>query len=159
MSTGLLVNTILQYGELPLWNPYIFSGTPFLSNPQSAMFYPFTYLFVLFQSSFTWTLILIIDVFLMGTFTYIFARKINLSKHSSIVSAVTYMFAGTVSTRIYAGHSMLIDAMVWFPLIILLYEIAITEKKAIYGIYAGFALAIMFFTGHVQFVTYGVLIA
>ena len=158
-TKSLLVDTIHKYHELPLWNPYIFSGTPFLSNSQSAMFYPINYLFVLLPSTFTWTLIFILDIFLMGTFTYLFARKINLDSHSSLVSATIYMFAGTVSTRIYVGHSGLIDAMVWFPLILLLYEYTITERKAIYAIFAGFALSIMFFTGHVQFITYSLLVA
>ena len=30
----------LRQGELPLWNPYLFSGVPFLANPQPALFYP-----------------------------------------------------------------------------------------------------------------------
>jgi len=30
----------VRSGNLPLWNPYLLSGTPFLGNSQSAMFYP-----------------------------------------------------------------------------------------------------------------------
>ena len=31
---------------LPFWNPYIYCGMPFLANPQNAVFYPLSYLFV-----------------------------------------------------------------------------------------------------------------
>ena len=30
----------LREGRIPLWNPYIFMGVPFLANPQSAVLYP-----------------------------------------------------------------------------------------------------------------------
>lgn len=30
----------LREGRIPLWNPYIFSGAPFLANPQAAVLYP-----------------------------------------------------------------------------------------------------------------------
>jgi hypothetical protein len=30
----------LQSGQLPLWNPYIYAGHPFLADIQSAVFYP-----------------------------------------------------------------------------------------------------------------------
>src|SRR5579883_842327 len=30
----------VRNGELPLWNPYMLSGTPLLASAQSAIFYP-----------------------------------------------------------------------------------------------------------------------
>ena len=30
----------LRAGQIPLWNPYIFGGAPFLANPQAAVLYP-----------------------------------------------------------------------------------------------------------------------
>ena len=30
----------LREGRIPLWNPYIFLGAPFLANPQAAALYP-----------------------------------------------------------------------------------------------------------------------
>jgi hypothetical protein len=153
----LYSSTILQYGELPLWNPYIFSGTTFLSNPQTSMFYPINVLFILFPSNLTFGYVFMLDVFLMGVFTYLFARTIELSKFSSLISAIVFMFSGTVTSRIYAGHLNILDAFVWFPLILLFYEMAIKERKLVYGIMAGFALALMFFTGHTQFIAYGLM--
>ena len=153
----LYSSTVLQYGELPLWNPYIFSGTPFLGNPQTAMFYPINALFILFPSNLTFGYVFMLDVFLMGVFTYLFARTIELSKFASLISAIVFMFSGTVTSRIYAGHLTILDAFVWFPLILLFYEMAIKERKLVYGIMAGFALTLMFFTGHTQFIAYGLM--
>ena len=30
----------IRSGQVPLWNPYLFLGVPFLANPQTAVFYP-----------------------------------------------------------------------------------------------------------------------
>lgn len=37
----------LRGGEIPLWNPYLFAGAPFLANGQHSMLYPFSVLFLL----------------------------------------------------------------------------------------------------------------
>ncbi|MCA9871513.1 MAG: hypothetical protein KC487_14190, partial [Anaerolineae bacterium] len=39
-------NQALRSGKLPLWNPFLFLGSPFLANPQSAVLYPLHWLFV-----------------------------------------------------------------------------------------------------------------
>src|SRR3989344_7176291 len=39
----------LKNGQIPLWNPYSFSGTPHLANYQSAVLSPFNILFFIFS--------------------------------------------------------------------------------------------------------------
>jgi hypothetical protein len=33
----------IRGGHVPLWNPYAYAGAPFLSNPQTALFFPLTW--------------------------------------------------------------------------------------------------------------------
>src|SRR3989344_5254655 len=47
--------------ELPLWNPYNFSGTPLLANFQSGAFYPFNLLFFVFPFENAWTFLIILQ--------------------------------------------------------------------------------------------------
>ena len=35
---------VVRQGRLPLWNPYLFMGVPFLANAQTALFYPLNFL-------------------------------------------------------------------------------------------------------------------
>src|SRR5438132_13863097 len=37
----------LLAGQVPLWDPYLFLGVPFLANPQTAVLYPPSWMFVL----------------------------------------------------------------------------------------------------------------
>ena len=38
---------ILNEGHLPFWNPYLFSGAPFITNMQASLFYPLGTLYYL----------------------------------------------------------------------------------------------------------------
>src|SRR5437016_1573484 len=44
--------------QLPLWNPYIFSGTPLLANFQSGAFYPLNIIFYIFPFTIGWSLLI-----------------------------------------------------------------------------------------------------
>ncbi|SVD87653.1 uncharacterized protein METZ01_LOCUS440507, partial [marine metagenome] len=38
-------------GQIPLWNPYIFMGSPFLANPQAGVLYPPNWLLTPFNTT------------------------------------------------------------------------------------------------------------
>src|SRR5687767_7006346 len=43
-------NAALRAGHIPLWNPYIFMGAPFLANSQSGVLYPPNWLLIAFDA-------------------------------------------------------------------------------------------------------------
>src|SRR3990167_919457 len=40
----------LLAGRLPLWNPYLFMGAPFLANPQAGVLYPLNWPLIFFAA-------------------------------------------------------------------------------------------------------------
>lgn len=152
---SVFATSILQGDGIPFWNPYVFSGTPFLGNPLSSLFYPFTGLFVFFNPALLFGWLFLADVLLIGLFTFIFARTINLSKSASLFSAVAFMFSGTIILRVYAGHLSNLDAIVWFPLALIFCERSFSGNRYTSGIGAGISLALMFLSGNIQFALYG----
>ena len=50
----------IKNGVVPLWNPYIYGGTPYQADPQTYFFYPFMYLlwFLPAISSIGWSAII-----------------------------------------------------------------------------------------------------
>ena len=42
-----IYDNVWSHGSLPLWNPYLFSGSPFIANIQASMFYPLGFLYYL----------------------------------------------------------------------------------------------------------------
>lgn len=154
---SFLVDSYFKYHEFPLWNPYMFSGMPFVGDTQSGMFYPFTLLFYFFPINLVFGYTFIIDFFLLGFFTYLFARQIGLEKFSSLVSSISMMLSGNFVLLIYEGHLFIADTIIWFPLILLLYELALIKKQLIFAIISGIPLSFMVLAGHIQPAVFGFL--
>lgn len=146
-------------GGIPFWNPYVFSGTPFIGNPQAGLFSPFVWPFFIFNSDLLFGWLCVIEVLLIGIFTFLFARSLSLSKYASLFSAIAFMFSGTVILRIYAGHLSILDSLVWFPLVLLFFERSFTHNRILNGAGAGIAMALMFLGGSFQIALYGIFVS
>ena len=153
------VKSFYEYGRLPLWNPYLFSGATFVGSGQSAMFYPLNILYLFFSVEKTFGYIFALDFFLIGLFTYLYCRVIKLSRFSSIVSAICFEFNGTIILKLFSGHIFIVDGIVWFPLILLFFELALQHNRLAYGLFAGIPLALMFLSGNAQIAVYGYMAA
>jgi hypothetical protein len=91
---------MLITGKMPLWNPYCFSGMPFLANWQSAIFYPFNIFFYVFPFYAALKFYYYINLFIAGFFTYLFARKIKLSIIASAGMMIVFTFSGFLITKL-----------------------------------------------------------
>src|SRR3990172_5227032 len=59
-------------GNLPIWNPYNFAGTPLLANFQSAVFYPFNLIFFVLPFDISWSILVLLGPLLAGLFLYFY---------------------------------------------------------------------------------------
>jgi len=151
--------TSVQNGMgVPFWNPYVFSGTPFVGNPQTEIFCPFVWASLIFNSDLLFGWLFIFEVFLIGVFTFLFARKLAMSEYAALFSAITFMFSATVVLRVYAGHLSILDSLVWFPLILLFYERSFTHNRILNGLGAGIAMGLMVLGGALQIALYGMFV-
>lgn len=108
--------TSIKSGVIPFWNPYSFSGTPFLAHPSTAAFYPFNILFFIFPLNFAFMIYFLTHIFLASVFMYYIAQK-NFDKFSSLISSIIFAFSGLFAARIYAGHLDIISSLIWIPLV------------------------------------------
>lgn len=153
------VDSVKSYGQIPLWNPLVFGGEPFLASSQSAIFYPLNLLYFLVSSDLVFGYMFMLDIFLLGTFTYFFAREIKLDKFSAIIASITMMFSGNITSKILAGHIVIMDGIIWFPLLMYLYEKTINTKRFIFIIFSSIPISLMLFSGNVQIALYALLTA
>jgi len=140
--------TSLKQGEIPLWNPYSFSGTPHLANYQSSVFSPLNILFFFLPFIDAWSILVLIAPLLAGLFIYLFARSLRVSKEGALIASVSFMFCGFIV--VWMAWGTLAVAISFLPLI--LYCIEKSFKKLSIPIL--FLLALLFpasfFSGHVQ---------
>jgi hypothetical protein len=88
-----LVISELKKGNLPLWNPYNFSGAPLLANFQSAALHPDNLLYLVLPQPAAWTILVILQPLLAFLFMYIFMRSLHLNKIGALFGGFTYAFS------------------------------------------------------------------
>ena len=162
-------NTLAK-GIIPLWNPYIYGGTPFVGGLQSAIFYPLNLIYLIFPIHVAINYSIILHVFLSGVFTYFYLRflKLNpksevqnpqlysgrLSRSSCLVSSIIFMFCAPQIFHVYPGHLPNLCTMIWLPLILLFSELFIRNRNFLYAFFGGIAVAFNILAGHPQYFFY-----
>jgi len=146
------VNSV-RTGQLPLWNPFDYSGRPGLADPLMGMFYPL-FLPMLLATKHNILSFLAIEylsifhIFLAGLFTYFFARELNLSYFSSLIAAVAYMFCGNVVALLDTPPQV---APIWLPFILLFLTKALSKQNYKYSIIGGIGLGMSGLCLHPQY--------
>lgn len=136
----LMIDT-WKSGQIPLWNPYSFSGTPQAGNYQSAVFSPFNLLFFVLPFVHAWSLLILLQPLLAGLLMYLFVRSLDRSRAASLVAAIAFMFCGFMV--VWMAYGTLGYAALWLPLIFW----GIHRKRG-WAISVGIALSLL--SGHFQ---------
>lgn len=149
----------LAKGNLPLWNPYIYSGVPFLGDFQSALLYPPNLIFLLLPlaAAMNWSIAL--HVFGLGAAMYGWTFWRGFRPVAAFVSGACAMFGGTFFLHIYAGHLSNVCTMAWVPLIFWGIDGWLARRHAGWLFLAAAAAALQLYAGHVQYFYYTALIA
>lgn len=102
----------LRSGEVPLWNPHQFMGTPFQADLLSSLLAPAAVLHVLLPSWLAWGLGFWLRSVLAGTFTAWLLRWLGASRAGALVAGIAYAFGGYVLA--WQGFQQS-DTAVWLP--------------------------------------------
>lgn len=143
---------IFKNFQIPLWNPYAFSGTPNLANYQSAVLSPFNLLFFIMPFIDAWSLLVLLQPLLAGLFTYLFLRSLKVSKEGSTISAISFMFCGFLTT--WMAYATLGYAVLFLPLALFSIEKYFQLKKIRFLVLLSFSIPLSFFSGHFQISIY-----
>ncbi|MEM4230388.1 MAG: YfhO family protein [Candidatus Pacearchaeota archaeon] len=141
-----------RLGEIPLWNPYSFSGTPHLANYQSAVLSPFNLLFFIFPFVDAWSILILLQPLLAGIFMYLLIRSLKLNIKSSLISSVSFMFCGFIT--VWMGYGTLGYAILFLPLAVMAIEKYYQTNKFWYLIILSASIPLSFFSGHFQISLY-----
>ena len=105
----------LKSGHLPLWNPYSASGEPWLANPQTGVFYPPCWIFLVLPFPTAYMLFLLVHLVILGWSSYLlFAR--TASQGAAMVGATAVMFCGPTLSLLDVNNNL--ATLAWLPLVI-----------------------------------------
>ena len=140
-------NAALRAGHLPLWNPLLFMGVPFLANSQSGVLYPPNWFLIFFDTPTAVKVAIITHLIWAGIGTYLFARKsIKTSLLASLLAGTLFALGGYLTAQV--EHVNQLQGLAWLPWLFWLWMEAKQNKKAI--LWLGLAWACQLLAGHTQ---------
>ncbi|MET0428037.1 MAG: hypothetical protein ABW026_06020 [Microvirga sp.] len=134
----------LANGEIPLWNPYHFSGHPSAADPQSLLFTPTMVLFgwLVPEPSMQAFDAVVFAHFLPGALAFVpLFRRRGWHPAGAVIAALIFMLGGSATARLQ--HTGMILSYGFFPLALLLLEVALDRRSYALGILFGCVAAVM----------------
>jgi O-antigen/teichoic acid export membrane protein len=156
----------LAAGDLPLWNPYILSGQPFLANGQHSALYPFSFLFYFLPLSKAYGWFTVSQLWLAGLGMYVFVRTLRAGRLGALAAGITYSLSAFFVVSVV--FTMIIAAAVWLPPVLAMIEMIIRKQEEKgqsgyspipYVVGGAAALGLQTLAGHVEMTYYTLLVA
>jgi hypothetical protein len=135
-------------GQIPLWNPYLWLGTPLAANPAAQAFYPLALPFLGMDDVTAVNLTVLLHLYLGGFFTYLLARDRVGSGVPALVAAVGFSLGGIALS--YLVSPIYLCSLAWLPAVFLCFRRALSGRPLRHGVLAGASLALMVLAGDVQ---------
>ena len=123
-------------GKIPLWNPYIFLGAPFLANPQTAVLYPLHWplSWLPVTKQIYWSAAL--HTWILGLGGYQLMRRWQLSLFAGLTTAVVLAGSGFYGGLL--GHINQMNAAAWLPWGMVVIEGMKGAGGGVLGVFLGF---------------------
>ena len=124
----VLAGREIRAGQLPLYDPYSWSGAPLLAGWNAGAAYPLTWLFAILPGTAAWTLNLILTWVVAGLGMFGFLRALRLRSLAAFLGAFSFAFAGAMSAQV--THFGLVAGMSWVP-VALLSVLRLSQERSV----------------------------
>lgn len=143
----------VREGHLPHWTPYVFSGFPFLADPQTGAWYPLHWPFFLLgitPKAIEWELAVHAFLALLGT--YLLARRLSGDHMFALLAAVFYAAGGFFAA--HSSHVGIFETAALLPWLLWSALVAL-EQDTIWSLLpTGFIGGLIILIGHFQSALY-----
>ncbi len=109
----VLVGTDLSHGHLPLWNPYLWSGSPLLAGFNAGAAYPTTWLFGVLPNVFSWFVNQALVEVVAATGMLALLRLLGRTWTASALGALAFTYGGFMAAQ--TVHLDVVQAAAWLP--------------------------------------------
>ncbi len=106
-------------GSIPLWNPFIFGGMPFVGGMHGDIFYPTAWLRWILPTGTAMNLGFYLHLVLAGWFAYGLLRSLGLSVGAALVGGLAFQLSGITASLVQPGHDGKLFVTALTPLLFL----------------------------------------
>jgi len=113
--------------DVPLWNPYLFGGVPFLAAGQYQVLYPLSVFFYLLPVPWAYAPYTWLHLALAGLFMYAYLRVIRVPRIGATLGGIAFMFCGFLVVSFV--WPQILGTAIWLPLCIAFVELVIRAAE------------------------------
>ena len=143
----------LHAGRMPFWTPYVWSGYPFLADPQVGAWYPLNWPFFAIGVSartIQWENFLHSLLACLGA--YSLALRLLRDKSAACLAGLCYGLCGWFVG--HSSHTTMVEAAAWLPWLLLAYLAAAESGRVAALIWAILIAGLIILAGHFQTILY-----
>lgn len=145
----------VKQGIVPLWNPYSYSGTPFLATYHSAVLLPFN-LLLLFPKYFGWGLYIFGQTFLAAVGMYLLLGVYIKNSAAKLAGSLVFALSGLMTTWLELGTGVYAAAML--PWIFYSLISFFNRKNIFYLFLFTLSFICLYLAGHAQLTVYSTIL-
>ncbi len=149
----------LRQGNLPLWNPHTFCGTPFFGNFTSAMLYPPNWLHLVLPLGTAINVRIIFHVLWAGLGVFFWCRRRGIGVWGARLAGALFTLSGSYFLRIYSGSLIDLSTMAWAPWLFLAIDGWLSDGNRAWCAAGMACVAMQVLAGHPQYAYYSALAA
>ncbi|MBX2998053.1 MAG: flippase [Caldilineaceae bacterium] len=162
----LHITRTLAQGQIPLWNPQVFTGIPFFAAGQASVAYPLSLLFYVLPMEAAYGWFTALQLAIAGVNMYILGRALRLRPLAALFSGVIFQFSGFMVVSVV--FTMVIAAAAWLPLLLAILETVIRKQEekgsgsfrpVPYVVAGATIIGLVALAGHPEFLYYTLLVA
>jgi O-antigen/teichoic acid export membrane protein len=155
----------IENRELPLWNPYLFAGAPFLAAGQHSALYPLSIVFYILPLTKAYGLFTVLQLWLAGLFMYVFGRSLRMGPFPALIAGIVYQLSAFFLVSVV--FTMIIAAAAWLPLLLAIIEVMVRKQEEkgagpfvpiIYVVLGAVALGVHVLAGHPEILVYTLMV-
>lgn len=147
-----LVNSLHQFGQFPLWNPYIRTGFPYVADPFLHVYNPLVTLPVLTLGVWNGFRVALFLSFLAAALgCWWLGAVLGVGGLARVWMALMYAFTGQGVARFIQGEYDFVLGFAWIPCAIAFVLLAMRTRRPIHIVGAVVTLALIFFSGNVYY--------
>lgn len=157
-NTGIIAvaeMALREHGELPLWNPFLNTGVPYLSDPMNHLFNPIASVpGVLFGPTDGPKVAVFLTILVSGLAFYHLAGVLGIWRPVRVWAALAYAFNGHMAARFDMGHFDLVLAFAFLPLAVAFTIQTARRPGGVYPFLGGLSIALVLFSGNVYYTVF-----
>jgi len=124
-NAAFVRHSLIEWGQIPLWNPMILSGTPFAADPLSGLYYPPNWLAFAIGPGVAFNLLAWLHLTWAGLGTWKLSKTLGVSSGPAIVAGLAFAGMPKLIGHVGLGHVSLVFAVCWTPWVLLAFDKAV----------------------------------